>query len=174
MRSFIFLAAVMLLLAAAVPKLLERAGALHPAQTPASIKVATAVAPPSGSTSARSLTVEPDRQGHFRVDARVDGRRLGFMIDTGATLIALTQSAAGQLGVHPMHSDFTASVKTANGTLRAAPTQLGMVEIGDIMVRDVPALVLPDEALSENLLGLSFLSRLHHWEYASGKLVLEQ
>ena len=49
-----------------------------------------------------------------------------------------------------------------------------MVEIGDLVVRDVAALVLPDEALSENLLGLSFLSRLRHFEYSDGKLVLEQ
>ena len=172
MRSFLFLAAVMLVLAAAVPKVLDRAGAVRPAPAPTAMKVAAST--PPASNNSRSLTVAPDRQGHFRVDARVDGRRLGFMIDTGATLIARRESAAGQLGVHPMHSDYTAEVKTANGTLRAAPTRLGMVEIGDVMVRDVPALVLPDEALSENLLGLSFLSRLHHWEYASGKLVLEQ
>ena len=49
-----------------------------------------------------------------------------------------------------------------------------MVEIGGITVRDVDALVLPDEALSENLLGLSFLSKLKRFEYANGKLLLEQ
>ena len=41
-------------------------------------------------------------------------------------------------------------------------------------MRDVAALVVPDEALSENLLGLSFLSRLRRFEYSNGKLVLEQ
>ena len=49
-----------------------------------------------------------------------------------------------------------------------------MVDLGGIVVRDVDAMVLPDEALSENLLGLSFLSKLKRFEYASGKLVLEQ
>jgi aspartyl protease family protein len=58
--------------------------------------------------------------------------------------------------------------------VRAAPTTLDRVEVGDIVVRDVTALVLPDEALSGNLLGLSFLSRLRRFEYSGGKLVLEQ
>jgi aspartyl protease family protein len=49
-----------------------------------------------------------------------------------------------------------------------------MVELGGLIVRDVDAMVLPDEALSENLLGLSFLSKLKRFEYAGGKMVLEQ
>jgi len=49
-----------------------------------------------------------------------------------------------------------------------------MVEVGGLIVRDVDALVLPDEALSENLLGLSFLAKLKRFEYANGKMVLEQ
>jgi aspartyl protease family protein len=43
-----------------------------------------------------------------------------------------------------------------------------------LVVRDVAALVMPDEALSDNLLGLSFLSRLRRFEYSAGRLVLEQ
>jgi aspartyl protease family protein len=49
-----------------------------------------------------------------------------------------------------------------------------MVDIGGLVVHDVDAMVLPDEALSENLLGLSFLSRLKRFEYANGKMILEQ
>jgi len=49
-----------------------------------------------------------------------------------------------------------------------------MVDVGGLVVRDVDAMVLPDEALSENLLGLSFLSKLRLFEFANGKLVLEQ
>ena len=56
---------------------------------------------------------------------------------------------------------------------RAAMVQLGMVEVGDIVVRNVPALVQPDEALSVNLLGMSFLSRVR-WSYERGRLVIEQ
>ncbi len=96
------------------------------------------------------------------------------MIDTGASVIALTASDAAQLGIHPAQREFIAEVRTANGTVHAAPTRLDMVEVGDLVVRDVPALVMPDETLSDNLLGLSFLSRLRRFEYSDGKLVLEQ
>jgi aspartyl protease family protein len=118
--------------------------------------------------------IAPDRNGHFRTQARVDGRHLDFMVDTGASTIALTASDAGRLGIHPVYSDYTAKVTTANGTVKGAVVSLESVEIDDITVRDVRAIVLPDDALSENLLGLSFLSRLHRFEYARGRLVLEQ
>jgi len=49
-----------------------------------------------------------------------------------------------------------------------------MMDVGGLIVRDVEAMVLPDEALSENLLGLSFLSKLKRFEYANGRLVMEQ
>jgi len=55
----------------------------------------------------------------------------------------------------------------------AAPIDLNRVEIGNLIVRNVSALVLPDEALGQNLLGMSFLSQVH-WQYQSGRLVLEQ
>ena len=73
-----------------------------------------------------------------------------------------------------MRSDYTATVSTANGKIKAAPAKLDRIEVGDITVYDVPALVLPDEALGENLLGVSFLSRLKRYEYADGRMVLEQ
>jgi aspartyl protease family protein len=65
-------------------------------------------------------------------------------------------------------------VSTANGTIKAARARLDRVEVGGLVVRDVDAMVLPDEALSENLLGLSFLSKLRRFEYANGTMVLEQ
>ena len=81
------------------------------------------------------------------------------MVDTGASVIALTVSNAARLGIHPAQRDFTVEVRTANGSVRAAPARLDKVEVGDLIVRDVAAVILPDGALSDNLLGLSFLSR---------------
>ena len=65
------------------------------------------------------------------------------------------------------------TIHTANGEGRAAPVELDTVEVGDIIVHDVPALVVPDEALGINLLGMSFLSRVK-WVHERGQLVLEQ
>lgn len=122
----------------------------------------------------RMLTVEADRAGHFQVEARIEGRRLEFMVDTGASLVVLRESSAAEAGIRPSPADYTATVATANGKIKAAPARLGRVEVGGITVYDVPALVLPDDVLSQNLLGVSFLSRLKRYEYADGRLILEQ
>ena len=170
MRSVIVFALLALAAGVLVPRYATHVTA-GPGPAALTAQPAGAVAAPINS---RSMVVPRDARGHFQVDGRIDGRPISFMVDTGASVIALTASDAGRLGIHPAQSEFIAAVKTANGTVRAAPTQLDMVEIGDLLVRDVPALVLPDEALTENLLGLSFLSRLRRFEYSDGKLVLEQ
>ena len=122
----------------------------------------------------RTLTVDANRQGHFEVEARIDGRFVNFMVDTGASLVILRETDAANAGIRPMPRDYTATVSTANGKIKAAPAKIGRIEMGGITVYDVPALVLPDDVLSQNLLGVSFLSRLKRYEYAAGRLVLEQ
>jgi aspartyl protease family protein len=69
------------------------------------------------------------------------------MIDTGASLIALNETSAARFGLRPSSGDYNATVTTANGKVRAARTRLAMVDIGGLVVRDVDAMVLPDEAL---------------------------
>jgi aspartyl protease family protein len=151
----------------------------RPAPTPA-VPPATAAVTAVPAAAARqesygsSVIIPADARGHFVVDARVDGRRMEFMLDTGATVVALRARDAAALGIHPVARDFTVEVKTANGSTRAAPVQLGMVEVRGLTVRNVAALVSADEVLSENLLGLSFLSRLRRFEFSNGKIVLEQ
>lgn len=172
MRYFAVFAALALAFAGLLTRMTDKAGRA-PSTEIASSAVAAPAAPAS-SSNYRTVTIPRDSRGHFQVDARVDGRRIGFMVDTGASTIALTASDARRLGVHPSASEFTVSVRTANGTVRAAATNLSMVEVGGLVVRDVRALVVPDSALSENLLGLSFLTKLRRFEYAGGKLVLEQ
>jgi aspartyl protease family protein len=128
----------------------------------------------SGQAGIRSLSIPRDGRGHFLTEARIDGQRIGFMVDTGASVIALNETSAARFGLRPSRGDYNATVTTANGTIKAARTRLAMVDVGGLVVRDVEAMVLPDEALSENLLGLSFLSKLKRFEYANGKMVLEQ
>jgi aspartyl protease family protein len=118
--------------------------------------------------------IEADQQGHFQVESRIDGRHIDFMVDTGASTVALRESDAAQIGIRPLPVDYTATVSTANGKIKAAPAKLDRIEVGGITVYDVQALVLPDDALGVNLLGVSFLSRLKRYEYANGRMVLEQ
>ena len=123
--------------------------------------------------NSRTISIPRGQNGHFSTDGMVDGRRLSFMVDTGASVIALREGDAARLGIHPSPREYTARISTANGVIMAAPIELNRVEVGDLLVRNVSAVVLPDEALAQNLLGMSFLGKVH-WQYQSGRLVLEQ
>jgi aspartyl protease family protein len=129
-------------------------------------------AEPQASSGYRTVTLSDNGRG-FQVEARVDGRSIDFIVDTGASAIALRETAAAKLGIHPAARDYTIKMQTANGVGKAARVQLDRVEINGITVRDVTALVVADEALSTNLLGMTFLSRIK-WTHDRGKLVLEQ
>ena len=137
MRAIIVFAGLALAIGAWVSSLADRTVKPKPKET-----VAVAVSAPAPA-SGRSITIPRDSRGHFRVDARVDGRRIDFMVDTGASTIALTASDAGRLGVRPSPSEYTVNVKTANGTVKAAPVQLNRVEVGGLVVRDVRASSCP-------------------------------
>jgi aspartyl protease family protein len=172
MRSIIVLAIVMLVAAGLLPRYLDRMAGHAAVPAPAA---AVQVAPQSTySGGPRTVVIERDARGHFAVEGAIDGRRVGFMVDTGASVIALTEGDAARLGYHPAARDWIGKAQTANGTVRTAPIKLDMVEVGGVMVRDVAAIVMPEEALSENLLGLSFLSRLRRFEYRDGRLMLEE
>ena len=95
------------------------------------------------------MVLTGDRDGHFQADARVDGRSIDFMVDTGASLVIMRESDAARVGILPMRRATTppsSPPPTARSRRRRA--KLDRVEIGDITVFDVPALVLPDEALA--------------------------
>jgi aspartyl protease family protein len=171
MRTIMTFAAFAIAAGVIVPRYATQTNPSHPAAL--AVQTATTAAPPSPADS-RSVVLSRNAQGHFQTDARVDGRRVNFLVDTGASTIALTAETAASLGIHPSPNEFTVGVRTANGTARAAPVEISMVEIEDITVHNVAAIVMSEGALSDNLLGMSFLSRLHRWEFASGRLELEQ
>ncbi len=169
MRYFVVFAGLALAIFGMLSRFADKIS--HPKAAP---MVSSAVAIQAAHQYPRTVTIQPDSRGHFQVEGRVDGRRIGFMVDTGASTIALTESDARRLGIHPSRSDFTTMVRTASGSVRAAPVTLNTVDVGGLVVRDVPALVMPDQTLSESLLGLSYLKKLKRFEYANSKLVLEQ
>jgi aspartyl protease family protein len=170
MRNIMIFAAVMIGLGTVMAQMADK-------MTPALANTAARQAAPAQTVAQagnRNLSISRDARGHFLTEGRIDGQRIGFMVDTGASVVALNETSAARFGLRPSRGDYNATVTTANGTIKAAPTRLAMVDIGGLVVRDVEAMVLPDEALSENLLGLSFLSKLKRFEYANGQMVLEQ
>jgi aspartyl protease family protein len=152
--------------------------ALQPPPAPSSPSAQEPARPPLPQVIAlpprnRTVTLRDDGSGHFRTEGRIDGRRVEFLVDTGATAVVLRASTAAQLGIRPARSDYTLKVITGNGETRAAVVQLGKVEIGDIVVRDVRALIQQDDTLAVDLLGMTFLSKVK-WTHDRGRLVLEQ
>jgi aspartyl protease family protein len=178
MRNIMIFAAILIGLGTFMAQMADRMSP-RPAAATTSVAAATigrsaTSAAAAAQTGLRSLSIPRDNRGHFLTEGRVDGQRIAFMVDTGASVVALNESSAARFGLRPSAGDYNAAVATANGTIKAARTHLAMLDVGGLIVRDIEAMVLPDEALSENLLGLSFLSRLRRFEYANGQMVLEQ
>ena len=111
-----------------------------------------------------------DRQ--FYTHADVNRRSANFLIDTGASYVALRDSDARDAGIYTKWADYSYPVRTANGETKAALVVLENVEIGGIAVKNVQAFILPDEQLSVNLLGMSFLSRLDSVEARGNEMIL--
>ncbi len=124
----------------------------------------------TGWQSEVKISAARDRQ--FYVEADVNRRAANFLVDTGASYVAMRDSDARVAGVYTEWGDYTYPVRTANGETKAAFVTLDQMEVGDIRVEDVKAFILPDDQLSVNLLGMSFLSRLESVEARAGELVL--
>lgn len=118
--------------------------------------------------------IAADSRGHFVFTGRVNGRSLSMLADTGATLVALRASDARAAGLIVLPGDYTAKVSTAGGVAGAARVRLQEVEVGGIRLTNVDALVMPDEKLATNLLGMSFLGRLKAFAIENGHLILNE
>jgi aspartyl protease family protein len=109
--------------------------------------------------------------GSFWADAQVDGHPVHFLVDTGATTVALTGDDARTLGIDPESLNYSSVVKTANGPEPAARVKLGLVAVGNAQVSDVDAIVI-DKGLPASLLGMTYLGRLSKFEATQDALDL--
>jgi len=116
------------------------------------------------------IAAAPDRQ--FYVEAQVNRRPARFLIDTGASYVALRDSDAREAGIYTSWADYKYPVHTANGETKAAFVTIDEIEIEGLRIEGVKAFILKDEQLNINLLGMSFLSQLESVEARKGELVL--
>jgi len=115
--------------------------------------------------------VEMSNDGHFWLQARVNGLPRRFLIDTGATLTALSESTAEATQVPVQSLRQSVLMRTANGTVRADLARVHELRFGNIVARDLDVVVAP--GLGEtNIIGMNLLSRLASWRVEGRTLVL--
>ncbi|MDR1139659.1 MAG: TIGR02281 family clan AA aspartic protease [Rickettsiales bacterium] len=117
-----------------------------------------------------SIEFTKSYDGHFYIQAQVNGRSITFLLDTGATDIVLSQKDAVNAGINLQNIRDFKIYETAKGQIRAGVVQIPQVKIGNFLINDVQASV-NTHSMSHSLLGMSFL-RYFHFTIRDNKLIL--
>jgi len=120
---------------------------------------------------AGEMVLPRSRDGHFYADVAVDDVALNMLVDTGASVVALTGEDAEAIGLSWAASEVRPVARGASGAVHGVPVTLARVQLGQIEARDVPAIVVP-EGLGISLLGQSFLSRIERVEIDQERMLL--
>lgn len=118
-----------------------------------------------------TLTYNAAADGHFYIEAEVEGTPVLFMVDTGATMVVLSPADALRIGFDLDSLAFSSIAETANGLVRGAPVKLRNIQLEGFRLTDVAAEVNEAE-MSQSLLGMSFLSRIGGYDVRNGRLTL--
>jgi aspartyl protease family protein len=124
------------------------------------------------SGGATEVRIRKRLDGHFTATVKVNGGTVSMIVDTGASSIVLRPADARKAGIDPKTLNYRVPVLTANGRAMAARVRLDSVAIGPLDRKNVDALVAQPGALSQSLLGMSFLSRLRSYEFSGDFLAL--
>lgn len=124
-------------------------------------------------TGPESIAFPLGQDGHFHVNANVDGVNINFLVDTGASDIVLTPADARAIGLDPDHLSYNMPAMTANGSVMGASVQLNRLKVGPIEIMEIPATV-NRAPMPVSLLGMEFMKRLRSWRVENGRLTLEQ
>ncbi len=179
LKNALLFATAALVIAFSAPYLLpQRAARLAETAKPGSepvavVPVATEVAM-SEDSGFREASIPADAVGQFRTNALVEGQEVDMLVDTGATMVALTAETAARVGVVVDPAAPKWRMSTANGINFASPVVLKQISLGSIYMANVQAVVMPPGAATANLLGASFLKRLAGVEQRDGVLLLRQ
>jgi aspartyl protease family protein len=171
-RNLMFLTIPLVLLASFLSDRIEEAGS----GTGTSVEESSAddggsAAAATEASADNAIVIDADSRGHYLVEAEVNDGTIDFLVDTGATSVALGPDHLERLGIDPGSLKFNLRSQTANGTARAARVTLDRITIGALTVHDVEAVVM-ERPLGTALLGMSFLSRLEGYEVKGDRLYL--
>lgn len=114
-----------------------------------------------------------DRQGdgHFYADATANGAPVRFLVDTGASVVALTASDAQRLGLMWNYNELQMVGRGVSGDVMGKPVQIGELRLGGLTAQNVRAVIIPD-GLDVSLLGQSFLSGVGHVTINGNRMTL--
>ncbi|MBQ1541286.1 MAG: TIGR02281 family clan AA aspartic protease [Caulobacteraceae bacterium] len=127
--------------------------------------------PMAATAETQAAEVVKAADGHYWAEGDVNGSRVKFLVDTGASAVALTAADAQRLGFQTASLDYNRKVITANGEARAAQVKLASVSVAGARVADVDALII-DKGLETSLLGMTYLGRLSKIEATRSAMIL--
>lgn len=120
----------------------------------------------------REMRIPMARDGHFWVRVSVNGTEQRLLVDSGATVTALSSDVARDMGLKVENPVFPVMLKTANGSIEAQTATIPELRIGNVVARDLPVVVSP--AFGDmSVVGMNFLSRLKSWRVEGRTLILE-
>ena len=109
---------------------------------------------------AAMIVLEQDRNGHYQVEGQINNQSVNFLVDTGATAVAMNANQARRLGIDYRVIGRQSGVTTASGVEHAWAVTLDTVKVGDLELHNVGAVVLEGAHPATTLLGMTFLGRL--------------
>ena len=117
------------------------------------------------------IEIPVSADGHYYVTAELNGERVRFVVDTGASDIVLSEADAKRVGIDPDELRYSGRAMTANGEVRTASTVLDSFAIGPYVDRNIVARITQGE-MDISLLGMAYLSRYDQLTISQGRLVL--
>jgi aspartyl protease family protein len=152
----------------AVVTLTHREPVYRAASAQAAISAANAQAAQEGVRA----TIRKAADGHYWANGQANGANVRFLVDTGATAVALTPADARRLGLDPAALRYSSRVVTAAGATRAAQVKLASLSVSGARLQNVDALVI-EKGLDTSLLGMTYLGRLASFQATRDALVLQ-
>lgn len=127
---------------------------------------------PEQRVEGRETRVQLAPDGHYWLKAKINGEPANFLVDTGATLTAVSAQTAARVGLEPRRDRMPVMMTTANGTIRVGTATIDELRFGNVAARGLDAVIAPN--LGEtNVIGMNLLSRLAGWRVENGELILE-
>jgi aspartyl protease family protein len=169
MKALVFSMLAMGGAAAGVASFLDRkASAAPPAPTLAAAQQAT----PGGQRG--MVVLEADRRGHYQANLLINGVTVQSLVDTGASVVAMSAEDAKRANIRPGADARTARFSTANGVITATVVTIPEVRLQGVTLRNVEASIMPEGAMKGTLLGMSFLKKVSSFEIRGNTLVLRE